>query len=88
MCSPLSRNELFLFDVLRSDQLQKRVSEPARILSVVVAGLEFIQVAVQMLVRPLMERADDASLEQTASAFNAFLRTAPRTYFFAEWFIV
>lgn len=52
------------------DEFLKRIAEQKPILSVVVAEFELIEIAVKMLAGHLMERTDQATLEQAERAFN------------------
>lgn len=65
-----SRREFLVWKCARVNEFQNRVAEQIRILSVVEAPLKFIEVAVEMLFRNLMERADDGPLEQAERALD------------------
>src|ERR1041385_4733358 len=64
------RRELFIRHCFSRDELLERVSKEKRVVSVVVAEFEFIEVAVEMLAGNLMERTDKATLEQAECAFD------------------
>jgi len=61
---------LFIRHGFGRDEFLKRIAEQKPILSVVVAEFELIEIAVKMLAGHLMERTDQATLEQAERAFN------------------
>lgn len=56
--------------MLRLDDAPERVREDVRVVAVAVPPLQFLQVTVKVLLAHLVERADDAALEQAPHPFD------------------
>src|SRR5688500_15848297 len=65
------RRERVVLERLRGDQPSKRFSEQKRVFPVVVLELKFVEIAIKVLVRHLMERTNQPALEQTKRALDA-----------------
>ena len=67
---PLSGRQGLVREVLGLHDAPKRAGEDLGVVSVAVSPLELFEVAVEMLLRDLVEGSDDAALEQAPDALN------------------
>ena len=66
--SPKLTRERLVRQCLRRHKARERVTEQIRIPAVIETKFEFIDAAVKMLVRYLMERSDDSALQLAKAA--------------------